>query len=419
MSFATCLVLAFISLAAPDTDWHQWRGPGRDGVARNAQFRQDWPKVAPPPLWRVAIGEGYSAPVISKGRLCIMGRQGDQEVCMCLDSATGKELWRYAYEQPFQTHPGARSAGLGPKATPTIDGDRVYMLGINGRFHCFDLQSGRLHWSLDFAKDFWGVEKDNEGYDKWKPFCGLAASPLIDGDRVIVPVGGKKAGAIAAFDKFTGKLIWKCLDDRSSYASPMLVNLAGVKQVVGFTGIRMIGANAADGKLLWEYPIEIAYEDTIVTPIVRGDMVLVCGWDKPATALRITGKDGQFQSTVAWQNRSLRTMVASPVLVGDHLYGFSDTARILCIDMANGKTVWTSDVVGKFASLVVAEQKLICMNEVGELHVLDLTPRDFARRAKYTLSEHGDTWAHPAVSGSRVYIKDKQHLMCYEFGQAP
>src|SRR5262249_4431737 len=158
----------------------------------------------------------------------------------------------------------------------------------------------------DFAAEYWGVEKDDEGYDLWKTLCGAAASPLIDGDHVVLPVGGKKAGAMTAFDKHTGRLVWKSLDDRSTYASPVVAELADVRQIVGFTGRRMAGFGAADGRLLWDYPFQVPFDDTVVTPVVWKNLVVICGVDRPAAAVHIESQDGQLRQTVAWQNKSLR-----------------------------------------------------------------------------------------------------------------
>jgi outer membrane protein assembly factor BamB len=410
------LALVVLARSAVAADWPQWRGPHRDGVAPDAVLPRTWPKEPPQPLLSVAVGDGYSSPVIGRGRLYLMAREdGDREVCLCLDASTGKQLWRYAYLCPYKPYPGAHDARSGPKATPTLDGDRVYMLGVGGRFHCLDAQTGRILWKHDFAAEYWGVEKDKDGYDLWATYCGAAASPLIDGDHVILPVGGKKAGGMTAFDKFTGRLVWKALEDRSSYASPVAVELAGVRQVVGFTGQRMAGFRAADGSVLWDYPYPIEFEDTIVTPVVWDDRVLVCGSDKPAVALRIPPPDGKVTPAVAWQNKQLRSSMATPVAYQGYLYGRADSGRLVCVEQATGKTAWIDGSFGSYASLVLADDQLLVLTEVGELHVLEATPKALTRRARLRLSADGETYAHLAVVGSRLYVKDKQHVLCYDF----
>jgi outer membrane protein assembly factor BamB len=363
----------------------------------------------------VAVGEGHSSPVIAGAHLYVMARQEGREVCLCLRADTGEEVWRHAYEQPFLPHPSAQAAGSGPKSTPAVNGDRVYMLGVDGKLHCFDAPTGRLLWQHDLAAEFWGVEKDEEGLDPWRPVFGVSASPLVDGGRVVLPVGGKKAGGVTAFDKRTGRLVWRALEDRASYASPVAAGLAGVHQVVAFTGRRLVGLGAASGQLLWDFPYDIPYGETIVTPVVWGNLVVACSANKPAVALRIEQRAGKFQRALAWQNKALRSSMSTPVAYGGHLYGLADGGRLVCIELTGGKTAWAGGSFGTYASLVVASGQLLVLGTNGELHVLEPTPRAFTPRARLALSEAGETWAHLAVSGSRLFLKDKRHVLCYEF----
>jgi outer membrane protein assembly factor BamB len=397
-------------------DWPQWRGPTRDGVAANAKLPTMWPAKPPQPLWRVPIGPGYSSPVIADGRLFIMGREekDDLETCLCFDAATGKPLWRVAYAAPHEPHPAARSAGKGPKATPTVATDRVFFHGINGMFHCLEARTGNAIWKQDFAALYWGVEKDKDGYDTWPTYCGAAASPLVDGDRVILPVGGKKAGAITAFDRNTGKILWRSLQDRSSYASPIRAELTGIEQIVAFTGQRMAGFVPDNGYPIWEHPYKISYEQTIVSPVHWKDMILVCGTGKPTTALRMENKEGSRSLGVAWQNKDLRSYMSTPVVFKDHLLGLDDSGQLVCIELASGKTAWRGGNLGKYASFVVAGEQILALNEDGELTVLEANPAAMKVKATWTLSEAGGTWAHLAVVGNRLYVKDKTHLMCLE-----
>jgi putative heme-binding domain-containing protein len=400
---------------AAEPSWPQWRGSLRDGIANGARLPREWPNKSPAPVWRAAVGEGYSSPVLVGDRLFLMSRENEQEHCICLDALSGRELWRTSYSQPYEPFPGARDAGRGPKSTPTVHGENVCTLGIDGRFRCLDVQSGRVRWQRDFAADYWGVEKDEEGYDRWKPLCGAAASPLVDGSRVIVPVGGPRGGAMAAFDTTTGKLSWKSLDDRASYASPISAEIAGVRQIIGFTGKRMAGFDPDNGNLLWDYPYEIPFDDTIVTAIVWNNLVLVCGDDNPATALRIERRDGAFHPSVAWQNKNLRCSVSSPVLRDGYLYGFSNSGRVSCVEMNSGQTMWTSGPVnGSYASLVVADNQLLVLSDSAQLTSFELNPRSCAIRGRVTLDTEGSTWAHLAVVGTKLFLRDQRHVICYD-----
>jgi quinoprotein glucose dehydrogenase len=400
------------------TGWPQWRGPKRDGIVKADALPQRWPTKAPPPLWRTTVGEGYSSPVVGAGRLYIMGSEkSGEEACFCLDADTGKLLWKHAYPVSFKPYPGAAAAGSWPKSTPTLDGDRLYTLGISGIFQCIESTTGRVLWKHDFGAEYWGVKKDKDGYDLWATYCGAATSPLVDGDNVILPVGGAKAGGMTAFNKYTGKLIWKSLEDRSTYASPIAVDLAGVHQIVGFTGTRVGGFDAADGKLLWDYPFKIDWDDTILTPVVARGLVVVGGGDKPTTALRIENKDGKLHMSVAWQNKTLRSTITTPVALDEQLYGIGTSGRLVCVELATGKTAWIGGDFGRYASLSIAGDQLLVLTEAGELRVLEAKAYMPRPRARLELSEQGQTWSHLAVVGNRLYIKDKQRVLCFQFPQ--
>jgi outer membrane protein assembly factor BamB len=225
--------------------------------------------------------------VAADGRLFILARpRPGREACLCLDANTGQCLWRQEYPVSFK--PPDPSAGRSPSSTPTVDGDRVYMLGLGGMFHCLAVADGRVLWKHDFAREYWGVKKDADQDDAWFPSCGAAASPLAVDGLVVVPVGGEKAGALTAFDRRTGTIVWKALPERSSYGSPLLTTLPGGQQLVGFTGVRMVGLRFSDQKLLWEYPFPAKFEQTVLTPVLWKDRVIFGGEKKPILALQLT-----------------------------------------------------------------------------------------------------------------------------------
>ncbi len=408
------LVALTLAALAARADWPQWRGPHRDGVALGTRLPAVWPREAPRPLWKAFVGEGQSGPVISKGRLFILGRQGGKEVCLCLDAATGKELWRYAYDAPFR--PTDRRSGLGPKATPTVDGDRVHMLGAAGMFHCFDVKSGKVLWRRDFLADYWGVEKDGWGDDAYSTCCGASASALVDGRNVILPVGGKKAGAFVAFDRANGKVVWRTeITDRSSYASPVLAELDGVRQVVGFTGLRMVGLKADTGDLLWARPFRAEYEQTILTPVVWKGRVIVGGENRATFALRPRRDRGKWTAPEEWTNNDLRLYMSTPVVMKGHVIGLNQRGQLVCVELASGKTVWRGGgAFGGYVSLVLAGDQLLVLSKDDELHVFEADPRRCVRRARWRVTENGPTWSHLAVAGSRLYVKDDRDVLCFE-----
>ena len=404
-----------LALPVRGDDWAQWRGPMRDGTVLNARLPVKWPKMLPRPIWRRYVGIGYSSPVVASGQAFIQGREMDgKETCLSFDASTGKPLWKQSYPSPY--HPPDRTAGKGPNSTPTVDRDRVYMLGLGGMFHCLEAKTGHILWKHDFASEYWGVATDTWGEDAWSPQCGASASALVDGERVILPVGGKKAGAMTAFDRSSGKIIWKALEDRSSYASPLFANLAGSRQLVGFTGTRMVGLDAKDQKLLWEFPFKAMYEQTIISPVIWKDRVIICGETKPTTALDISATGGKISRQVAWQSSDLSAYLVTPIVVKDHLIGFDQRARrLVCIELASGKTTWTSPRMGKqFVSLVVAGEQVLALTDNGELNVVAANPKEYVSRGTLKVAEPGTIWTHLAVVNNRLYIKDKEYLSCHQ-----
>jgi outer membrane protein assembly factor BamB len=297
-----------------------------------------------------------------------------------------------------------------------VDRDRVYMLGLGGMLHCIEIATGKVLWKHDCRKEYWGVVKNEKlGDDAWFPVCGCATGPLVDGNTVVVAVGGKKAGAFTAFDRDTGRIVWKALEDRSSYASPVVASPGGVKQLVGFTGTRMVGLRHADRELIWEVPVKAHLEQTIISPIVWKDLVVIGGDGRPTTAWRLVRSGDGVRKEEAWKSEDLKTSLTTPVAVGDHLYGHDiRTGRLVCVKLEDGETAWTSPrIPGKYHSLVAAGGVLLVLNSEGELFVCKATSTEYEQLAKWKVSDTG-SWAHPAVVGNRLYVKDKDTLYCYE-----
>lgn len=395
-------------------EWPQWRGPQRNGHAAGARLPQTWPNQLPKPKWRTPVGIGYSSPVIADGQVFIQGRDTKgNELCFGIDDASGKVQWKYAYPSSFA--PPDPSAGKGPNSTPTVDRGQVTMLGLGGMLHHFEAKTGKLLWKHDLAKEFWGVAKGAAG-DDWFPVCGASASALSLSEEIILPVGGKKAGCITAFDRKSGAIRWKALDDRSSYASPVLAEVAGVRQLVAFTGKRMVGLDAISHTLLWEYPFTAGFEQTIIMPTLWKNRVIIAGEAKPIVALELSSEGGKLTQKVAWQNAELAAYLATPLLLKDHLIGFDHRSRrLVCLDCATGKSTWTSPQrMGKmFVTLTGAGESVLVLSDTGELHIIAADPSAFRLTKTYKVGEPGTLWSQVAVVENRLYIRDQENLSCY------
>ncbi len=417
MRSVSILLVVATSLCLPlhAADWPQWRGVGRDGHALDAQLPLHWPAAPPKPKWSTDIGLGYSGPAAVRGKVFIHSRDDAKgnERCLCLDAHTGKQLWEISYPCTFEAPD--RTAGKGPNATPTVDQDRVYFFGLGGMLTCVEIETGKILWQHDCQKEYWGIIKTNEGDDAWFPPCGASASPLVDGVTVIVPIGGKKAGAITGFDRNTGKLVWKALEDRSSYASPIIASLGGVKQIVAFTGTRMVGLRHSDRELLWDYPFPTKYEQTIVSPVVWKDLVILGGEAKPTVALKLARDGDKVKKEVAWKSEDLRMYLTTPVVFMGHLIGFDHRmSRLVCLKLDNGETVWTSpNLATKNLTLVVAGNALFALTLEGDLLVMKASKEEFTQLAKWKVGERG-TYAHLALAANTLYVKGPEKLVCYE-----
>jgi len=396
------IVLAPGSIAA---DWPQWRGPNRDGHAPGASLPDSFQTASLKRLWSVSSHPGYSGPVISKGRLVLFGRSGDDEVIECRDAESGERLWARSYPAPYKVNPAAREHGPWPKSTPTCDGDRIYCMGISSVLSCLAADTGKLIWRRDLAKEVGA----NAEY-------GAAASPLVLDKLLIVPVGGDRGGSIMAFDRQTGRTVWSAVPGQlPAMSSPIRAELGGVEQVVSFTEKELVGLSPSTGKVLWRYPYRTAYRQNIVTPVVCGDAVIESGYMKYTFALkpvRLAG--GGFEPKLVWRSRDLRCYMSSPVLVAGYLYGQGARGELVCLDARTGQKQWSGGSFGRYCSIVVAADKLLILSDSGKLTVVAACPQQYRPLAAYPVCDE-PTWAHLAVVGSRVYVRGLHKLVCYEW----
>jgi outer membrane protein assembly factor BamB len=405
-SVSLAAVLLLPALARP-LDWPQWRGPNRDGVVPDFEVPKAWPRGLGRE-WQVTVGEGHSSPALADGRLYVLAREKDDEVVRCLDAGSGKELWRAGYPAPYQVNPAAAGHGKGPKATPAVQGGRVYTFGISGILSCLDARTGEVRWRKDFAKE----------YPKTSPLYGVAASPLIENGLCVVPVGGHGRGALAAFDADTGAVKWAWPGDGPGYSSPVAATLAGERQVVVLTQDHVVGVSLDAGKLLWEVAFKTAYEQNIITPVVYEDLVIFGGVGQPTTALRIEKRGGEFTAREAWSAKGRPMYMSSPVLAGRLLFGMTPlkAGQLFCLDAGTGKVLWENDGrMGSNVSIVRAGDVLALLTNEGRLIMAKAGGDRYEELARYTLAD-SPTWAHPVLSGKRIWVKGRTAVTCWSLG---
>jgi len=399
--FLTALVTAAVTTAAASAadDWPQWRGPRRDGVSAESGLLKQWPPSGPPLAWQATgAGQGYSSFAVSGGRLFSLGaRQGTEHV-FALDAASGKRLWDVTNGQRFQN-----DRGDGPRSTPTVDGDRVYVFGGSGDLTVLDAASGKVFWTQNLLRKFGGSNI------QW----GLSESPLVLSDRIIVAPGGAGTGVVA-LKKTDGSLLWKTQSDEPGYSSAVVQSVGAVQQAIVFTATRALGVDVADGRLLWSYDRVANRTANIATPIARGNNVFLSSdYGTGAALLALTPDGNRVKAREVYFTNEMRNHHASSVLVGDHLYGFSSSI-LTAMQFDTGKVAWRDRSVGK-GSVIVADQHLYLYSEDGVVGLADVNPSQYVERGRFRLKTGNlPTWSHPVVSGGRLYLRDQDTIYAYD-----
>jgi outer membrane protein assembly factor BamB len=413
-SCSRTLGLVLLAVGFSASDWPQWQGPDRTDLCRETGLLKSWPASGPPLLWKATgLGQGYSTPSIAAGRIYTMGNVDNNECVMALDDAVaGKIIW--------STPIGAvRSDGggmPGPRSTPTVDGDLVFALGMNGDLVCLESATGKPRWHVDLVKDFGG-----EMMSQWA-FC---ESPLVDGDRLVCTPGGKDA-TMVALDKQTGSVIWKAevpSGDKAGYSSIVIADVDGIKQYVQLTGKGLIGIDAASGKFLWRYNRMANRVANISTPIVRGNLVFCStSYGAGSALVRLERvKDGiEAHEIYFLPGKIFENHHGGVVLVGDYLYGGHgrNLGVPVCIEFATGKVMWRHEKPAgtRSAAVLYADGEVYFRYENGVLALVDASPAGYHERARFKLPDNSGkpSWPHPVIANGKLYIRDQDTLLCFD-----
>jgi outer membrane protein assembly factor BamB len=394
---STVSLIACWSLFAQD--WPQWRGPNRDGVA---PFRE--PKAWPEKLtakWKVPVGEGYASPLFAGGHILQFARQGDDEVAMSLDPDSGKILWQQSYAAPYTPVQSAARHGKGPKSTPLYYDGRLYTFGISGVLSSFDAKTGKVEWRKEYSKDFKAT---------WPQF-GTSMSPVVGDGLIVVLVGTNDDGAIIAYDAKSGAQKWIWKGDGPAYASPVITDIDGVKQVVTLTQKNAVGLSLASGELLWKIDFPGRSGMNIPTPLRFGQRLILAG--DPGTMLVQVNKQGSsWTPEKAWQITELTMRFSSPVQKGNLIFGFTNRngGMFFCVDAASGKTLWTSDPKqGDNAVILISGDLLFLLKDSAELIVARATGTGFEPLHRYQVADSA-TYANPLMLAKGLVIKDNTTL---------
>ncbi len=394
--------LLFAATSVDAADWPHWMGPARNGSSPETGLLTDWPAGGPKVLWKIEGGDGYSSVAVAAGRAYTMVQRGKQELVIALDAATGKELWATpvgpAYKNQF---------GDGPRATPAVEGKRVYVQSVTGPVVCLDADAGKIVWQRHLLKDF-GAENID-----W----GLSASPVLDGDRLLVIPGAKGAG-VAALHKNSGDVLWKTGDDKAAYASPVAVTVGGKRQALFFTGPGLLAVQADDGKELWRVPWTTEYDVNICTPLAIGDTLFVASGEKVGSALFRLRDAGKPE--IVWESKGpkgvMTTYWANAVVHDGHLYGvsgeFNSVINFNCVELKTGKLAWSKERFGK-ASVTLADGHLFVTTKAGDLVLIRATPKGYEEKARLP-KLLGDNRTVPTIAEGRLYLRDRKQILCLD-----
>ena len=394
-------VAALDAQAPSGGDWPQWRGATRSGMSLEAGLLRQWPAPGPPRVWSASnLGAGYGSLAVSGDRIFVQGMRGAQSIVTALSRADGRLVW----SRPIGRS-GDNGQGHGPRSTPTVDGDRVYVLTESGDLASLRVQDGTIVWQRNILRDFAG---HNIG---WL----VSESPLVDRQQIVVTTGGAGAGMVA-LDKATGKTIWtsKELSDEPGYASAIAADVQGVRTIMTLTGEAAVGVRASDGRLMWRYPRVANNTANITTPVFHDNKVFYSSaYGTGGALLALEAQGGSVRAQEVYFTRDLQNHHGGVVLVNGYLYGFSN-AVLTCLEFATGKTVWRHRSVGK-GSLAYADGHLYLLSEANVVGLAEATPDGYREKGRFTIADQGwPSWAHPVVSGGRLYLRNQGILSAYD-----
>lgn len=380
--------------------WTDFRGPGRDGSYGERAVALNWPAGGLKPVWKQPIGGGYASFVTAKGRAFTIEQRGAREVASAYDIATGRELWTNAWTATFHELMG----GDGPRATPTWHDGRVYVLGGAGELRALDDSNGRTIWRTNTLEDAGASNL------QW----GMSAAPLIVDDTVIVLPGGRAGQSVVAYNRSTGKRAWAALDDQASYSSPMLVTLAGVRQILVFTASRLAGITPDRGELLWEFPWKTQYDVNASQPLVLGQnrVFISTGYGSGAAMIELArGGDGRFSVKELWRSNRMKNQFTSSVVHDGFIYGL-DESILACLDASTGELKWKGGRYG-YGQVMLTGGHLIVLTEGGDLVLVRATPEKHTELVRFPVLE-GKTWNHPAMSDGYLLVRNINEMAAFD-----
>jgi outer membrane protein assembly factor BamB len=382
--------------------WTDFRGPNRDGRYAATAIRTNWPREGLPRLWKQPVGGGYASFVVADGRAYTIEQRRNQEVVAAYDVGTGREMWTSGWNANFRESLG----GDGPRATPTYHEGRIYALGAEGELRVLDAVKGELIWRKNILTD------NNAGNLQW----GMSAAPLIVDDKVLVLLGGSRGTSVVAYNKATGDVVWKALNDEQAYVSPMIVTLAGVPQILVVSASRATGLTIDKGQLLWQYPWVTSMGINVAQPIVfkhngNDRIFLSASYGTGAAVFELTRNGERFETKTIWENQRMKNKFTSSVLHNGFVYGL-DESILGCLDVNTGEQKWKGGRYG-YGQIMLAGDHIIVLTEDGALVLVRATPDRHEEVARFQAIE-GKSWNHPVIADGRLLVRNLQEMAAFD-----
>ena len=428
-----CLLVAMCILKpALAEDWPEWRGKGRNGIWTEPGVLDKFPEKGLTATWRTPLNGGFAGPAVAAGRVFVTdfqqsaGTKGTERA-LCLDEKSGKVLWTREWYADYQ----GISYGTGPRATPTVDGDRVYIVGGSGKLLCLNAGTGNVIWQKDYVKD----------YAMQMPTWGITSAALIDGDRLVAIVGGQPNATVMAFDKLTGREIWRALplDSEQGYCQPIIIRAAGIRQLIIWHPTAVVSLEPETGKVLWQQPFRVNTGLTLATPVLSGSSLLVSSFYNGAMLLNLARE----KASLIWKGKSdseiqtdgLHALISTPVIDGDYIYGICSYGQFRCLKLETGERVWETMEVTKenarWASGFIVRQgdRYFINNDRGELIIAKLSPQRYEEISRTPLikptSKSGNrrelnavNWSHPAYANRHIVARNDEEIISVPLGKS-
>jgi outer membrane protein assembly factor BamB len=378
--------------------WTNFRGPNRDGRYDEMPVLTNWPAQGLPLVWKLPVGVGYASVTIADGRAYTIEQRRRQEVVAAYDVNTGREIWTQKWNAEYTDE-----TGDGPRTTPTWDDGWLYALGATGELRCINANTGAVRWGKN-------ILSDNQAENlSW----AMAASPLIVDDKVIVLPGGTSGKSVVAYNKVTGAPVWKVQNDRQAYVSPMLVTLAGRRQILVVSSSRVFGLAPEDGALLWSQSWDTDMGINVSQPLIvdNNRFFISSGYGKGAALVEITGSGNSYQARSIWTNINMKNKFNSSVLDNGYVYGL-DEGILTCLDVNTGTRKWKGGRYG-YGQVLLASGHLIVMSDAGELALVKASPDAYTEVAKFAALD-GKTWNYPAIAGGRLFVRNGKEMAVYK-----